>query len=187
VCFLSNSIKFYLEAYAKNPSPFSNTDGFDHLNICIISLSCTRFASRIVWEIGPIRAQLAHPIVPYVYKKGPAPLTPALPTTATVPTFVLICFQKIAPTQSNDGEDRSPSAQPLGGKGPVHLVIWTLLPILVEYGWPPEIVRRTRAVTCTDAAALRPPKGLFLLHMLDIVVCHAICDLVFSYLRSGIW
>jgi hypothetical protein len=75
--------------------------------------------------------------------------------------------------ESDDGEDRSLSAQPLGGKGPVRLVIWTPIPILVEDGWPPDIVRRTRAVTHTGAVVLRPLEGLFLLHMLDLVVCHA--------------
>jgi hypothetical protein len=32
VCFLDNSIWFYLEVYAKNPSSFYNTDGYYHLN-----------------------------------------------------------------------------------------------------------------------------------------------------------
>jgi hypothetical protein len=33
------------------------------------------------------------------------------------------------------------------------LFIWTPMPILVEDGWPPDIVSRTRAMTRTGAAA----------------------------------
>jgi hypothetical protein len=73
-------------------------------------------------------------MVPYLYKKGTDTPYSSTPHHSRRPHFCAYLPPNIGPARSNDGEDLSLSAQPLGGNGPVHLVIWTPMPILVEDG-----------------------------------------------------
>jgi hypothetical protein len=162
---------------AKNPVSVYNANGFYSGNCLYREPSQTDSRSGIVWEIRPIRAQLAYPFVPYLYKKkGPTPHQHSPPQ----PPPSLLCLaasKKIGPAQSNDSEDWSPSA---------------------------TTTRRKVHLGHLDAHA--DPRGrwlaswsfYFILHMLDLVVCHAhswfrlllpwICTcLIFFYGRSCSW
>jgi hypothetical protein len=148
--FLSNSIWLYIKVYAKNSPSLYNVNGFYGENCLYREPLHTNCRSRIVWDIRPIRAQLAHPFVTYLYKKGTV-TPPALPTIAPPSLLCLVASKMIGPARSNDGEDRSSSAPPLGGK--CIFVIWTPMLILMEDGWPPDIVHSTRAMTRTGVVA----------------------------------
>jgi hypothetical protein len=55
----------------KNPPSLYNANEFYRGNCLYGEPWHTDYRSRIVCEIRPIRAQLAHPFATYLYKKGP--------------------------------------------------------------------------------------------------------------------
>jgi hypothetical protein len=138
VLHLAIAYNFVYTRVKIHPS-FSIADGYDYLTVCMGSLLHTDCRAWTMWKIRLIRAQLAHIWwYPTFIKKDQHTLHQHSPLLQPLPLFCLSYSKTSEPAQSNDREDWSPSAQQLGGKGPVHLVIWTSMPIRVEDGWPPD-------------------------------------------------
>jgi hypothetical protein len=144
----------------KNPPVVLHRRRLRYLTFCISSLSHTSIYPWTVLRNKAIKAQLAIWWYPPFIKKSERHIS--CQHSSPLPSPQLLCLsssKRLEPARSNDGDDQSPSAQPLGGKGLVHRHLDTHSDPCGR--WLAFWCARAREVWDTPALRLQPPNDLF--------------------------